>query len=87
MPPHRGYLPITDIAAIYRISPRTARRWAAADKWRRRATAPEYSITDADRSAQARRTSDGRQKRGPYRKRQPEPAPRDTPRRAGLWLY
>lgn len=29
------YLTMRDIMAVYRIPPRTARRWAAADHWRR----------------------------------------------------
>jgi uncharacterized protein YjcR len=28
------YMTMADIAAVYRISPRTARRWAAHDRWR-----------------------------------------------------
>ena len=45
------YLRLADIAAIYRISPRTARRWAAHDRWRHKGTRPiRYSVTDAQRS-------------------------------------
>ena len=69
MTPRRGYLPLADIAAIYRISRRTAARWAKQDHWRRRDTPPQYSVTDADRSRRARRTDTGQQKRGPYKRR------------------
>lgn len=34
------YLTMADITAIYRISPRTARRWAAHDRWRRTSGKP-----------------------------------------------
>jgi hypothetical protein len=63
----RGYLPIADIAAVYRISRRTAHRWAAQDRWRRLPGAwpPEYSLKDADESRASRRHDDGRQHRKP----------------------
>ena len=45
------YLTMADIAALYRISTRTARRWAAHDRWRRKGTRPvRYSVTDAQAS-------------------------------------
>lgn len=45
------YLTMGDIAKLYHVSPRTARRWAAHDHWRRRGTRPiRYSITDAQAS-------------------------------------
>jgi uncharacterized protein YjcR len=49
MPP--PYLTMADIAAVYRVSPRTARRWAARDRWRRTSGKPRrYSLADAQRS-------------------------------------
>lgn len=46
-----GYLTMADIAALYGVSPSTARKWAAADQWRRKGTRPKrYSVADADRS-------------------------------------
>lgn len=46
-----AYLPMADIAAVYGVSPSTARKWAAADRWRRKGTRPKrYSVTDAQRS-------------------------------------
>ena len=45
------YLPMADIAALYGVSPRTARQWAAADRWRRKGTRPKrYSAADAQAS-------------------------------------
>ena len=45
------YLPMRDIAAVYGVSPSTARKWAAHDRWRRKGTRPKrYSLADADRS-------------------------------------
>jgi uncharacterized protein YjcR len=42
---------MSDIAAVYRISPRTARRWASHDRWRRTSGKPRrYSMADAQRS-------------------------------------
>ena len=67
--PRRGYLPMEDIAAAYRISERTARRWAAEDRWARKLNPPEYNVADAARSASRRRHPDGRQHRGPYKPR------------------
>lgn len=52
------YLPLGDLAVIYRISPRTARRWASHDKWRRTGTRPvRYSLADAQRSYEAHKRS------------------------------
>lgn len=48
------YLPLADIAVIYGVSPRTARRWAAHDRWRRTGTRPvRYSLADAQGSYEA----------------------------------
>jgi len=56
------YLSLADLAKVYAVHPRTARRWAAADNWRRTGTRPvRYSLADAQRSFEARRT--GRIKR------------------------
>lgn len=45
------YLPMADIAAVYGVSPSTARKWAAADRWRRKGTRPvRYSAADAQAS-------------------------------------
>jgi uncharacterized protein YjcR len=45
------YLTMADIAALYRVSPSTARKWAAADHWRRKGTRPKrYSATDVQAS-------------------------------------
>lgn len=56
---------MADLAKIYRVHPRTARRWAAEDRWRRTGTVPvRYSLADAQRSYEARR-SHGRQRRKP----------------------
>jgi uncharacterized protein YjcR len=45
------YLPMADLAKLYRVSPSTARKWAAADYWRRKGTRPErYHAGDAQRS-------------------------------------
>jgi len=45
------YLPMRDIAAVFGVSPSTARKWARADHWRRKGTRPKrYSATDAQRS-------------------------------------
>jgi uncharacterized protein YjcR len=38
--PDVPYLTMADIAAVYRISPRTARRWASHDRWRRTSGKP-----------------------------------------------
>jgi len=49
------YLSLSDLARIYAVHPRTARRWAAEDKWRRTGTRPvRYSLADAQRSYEAR---------------------------------
>jgi uncharacterized protein YjcR len=48
------YLTMADITDLYRISPRTARRWAAHDRWRRTSSKPRrYSLADAQRSYEA----------------------------------
>jgi uncharacterized protein YjcR len=45
------YLTMRDLAAIYGVSPSTARKWAAHDHWRRKGTRPKrYSAIDAQRS-------------------------------------
>jgi uncharacterized protein YjcR len=45
------YLAMADIAALYRVSPSTARKWARADRWRRKGSRPKrYSVADADAS-------------------------------------
>jgi uncharacterized protein YjcR len=49
--PTAGYLPMSDLAALYGVAPRTARGWAAADRWRRKGTRPKrYSVADAQAS-------------------------------------
>ena len=46
---------MNDIARIYRVHPRTARRWAAADQWRRTITRPvRYAVADAQASRDRR---------------------------------
>jgi uncharacterized protein YjcR len=51
------YLPLADLAKIYRVHPRTARRWAAEDRWRRTGTRPvRYSLADAQQSYEQRHT-------------------------------
>lgn len=51
------YLTLADLARIYRVHPRTARRWAAEDRWRRTGKRPvRYSLADAQRSYEARHT-------------------------------
>jgi uncharacterized protein YjcR len=58
------YLTLADLAVIYGISPRTARRWAQHDRWRRTGTRPvRYSLADAQGSYERHK------RRGPYRKR------------------
>jgi uncharacterized protein YjcR len=45
------YLPLADLAAVYGVSPSTARKWARADQWRRKGTSPKrYSVADAQAS-------------------------------------
>jgi len=45
------YMTMADIAALYHVSTSTARKWAAADRWRRKGTRPKrYSAADAQRS-------------------------------------
>jgi uncharacterized protein YjcR len=45
------YLTMADIAAVYGVSPSTAGKWAAADRWRRKGTRPKrYSVADAQAS-------------------------------------
>jgi uncharacterized protein YjcR len=49
------YLTMADLAKLYRVHPRTARRWAAEDRWRRTGTRPvRYSLADAQQSYEAR---------------------------------
>jgi uncharacterized protein YjcR len=49
---------LADIAAVYAISTRTARRWAAHDRWRRTGTRPvRYSLADAQQSYEAHKRS------------------------------
>jgi uncharacterized protein YjcR len=51
------YLPLADLAKLYRVHPRTARRWAAEDRWRRTGTRPvRYHLADAQQSYEARHT-------------------------------
>jgi uncharacterized protein YjcR len=51
-----GYVTMADIAALYGVSPRTARNWAAADRWRRKGTRlKRYSVTDAQASYDKRK--------------------------------
>ena len=47
-----SYAPIADIARIYRVSQRTARRWARDDGWRREGAL--YSLADAQASWERR---------------------------------
>jgi len=48
---------MADLAKLYRVHPRTARRWAAEDRWRRTGTRPvRYSLADAQRSYEQRHT-------------------------------
>lgn len=57
------YLPMADLAKIYGVHPRTARRWAAADQWHRTTGKPvRYSLADAQQSYERRRNH-GRQRR------------------------
>ena len=50
------YLTMADIAAVYRVSPSTARKWAAHDHWRRTGARPvRYSLADAQQSHEQRR--------------------------------
>jgi uncharacterized protein YjcR len=45
------YLQMSDIAAVYGVSPSTARKWARADHWRRKGTRPKrYAMADAQAS-------------------------------------
>jgi uncharacterized protein YjcR len=49
MPAH--YLTMADVAAIYGVSPRTARRWASHDRWRRTGGKPRrYALADVQAS-------------------------------------
>lgn len=51
------YLAMADLARIYGVHPRTARRWAAQDRWRRTGTRPvRYHIGDAQASYEQRHT-------------------------------
>ena len=55
------YLTMTDIAKVYAVHLRTARRWAAADEWRRTTGKPAlYSLADAQQSYERRHTRPGR---------------------------
>ena len=50
------YLSLTDLAKLYRISPRTVREWARADRWRTTGARPkQYHLGDAQQSYEARR--------------------------------
>jgi uncharacterized protein YjcR len=54
MPP-QPYLTMADLAKLYRVHPRTARRWAAEDRWRRTGTRPvRYHLADAQQSYEQR---------------------------------
>jgi hypothetical protein len=45
------YLTMADVCSVYRISPRTARRWAAHDRWRRTSGRPRrYHALDVQAS-------------------------------------
>lgn len=47
---------MADIAALYGVSASAARKWAAADRWRRTGSRPKrYSVTDAQASYDRRR--------------------------------
>lgn len=49
------YLTMADLAKLYRVHPRTARRWAAQDRWRRTGTMPvRYHLGDAQASYEQR---------------------------------
>lgn len=49
------YLTMADIARIYAVHLRTARRWAAEDRWRTTGTRPKrWSLADAQRSYEQR---------------------------------
>jgi len=49
------YLAMTDIARAFRVSERTARRWASQDAWRRVTSRPaRYSLADAQASYERR---------------------------------
>ena len=46
-----AYMSMADIAAVYGVSPSTARKWAQADRWRRKGSRPKrYSVADAQAS-------------------------------------
>lgn len=46
---------MADLASVYAIHLRTARRWAAEDHWRRTGTMPvRYSLADAQQSYEQR---------------------------------
>jgi uncharacterized protein YjcR len=50
-----------DLAAIYHVSIRTIRRWAADDRWQRKPGRPVlYSTSDASRSYHRRHPGHGR---------------------------
>jgi uncharacterized protein YjcR len=50
-----AYATLADICRVYRVSERTARRWAAADGWRRVASKPaRYSLADVQASYDSR---------------------------------
>ena len=51
------YLTMADIARLYRVHLRTARRWAAEDRWRRTGTRPvRYHLGDVQVSYETRHT-------------------------------
>jgi uncharacterized protein YjcR len=52
------FLSIEDLAHLYKVHPRTARRWAREDGWRRTRTRPlRYSVEDCQRSFDRRQGS------------------------------
>jgi len=52
-----AYVTLADICRIYRVSERTARRWAELDQWRRVTSRPvQYRLTDVQTSYDKRRT-------------------------------
>jgi hypothetical protein len=51
------YLTVDDLAHLFKVSTRTARRWAAEDSWRRTRTRPlRYSVEDCQRSYDRRQS-------------------------------
>jgi uncharacterized protein YjcR len=51
---------LADLAKIYAITPRTARKWAREDRWRTMGKPVRYSLADAQRSYEARHHGRGR---------------------------